>query len=916
MNKRTGSWSILEAICLLAVLLPCMACVSCGRSTNPSIGNAETSGLLRASDSDLPLEAYSPNELLVEFRSGIDREELEAAGIDTSQPIPARRNAVLRKDVNCELLAVEIATRFGLELDNQVFLGRTRIAEFRLSDGQDMQETLQQIREAFAGFILSVSQSTLAIPAFTPDDPDYNNSGKSGGPQWYLHAMEFDEAWDVSLGDPAVLVAVIDSGCNMQHEELAGQVLDPATQFPEIEADIVNGNASIEDSYGHGTAVCGLICAATDNGRTIAGAAPGVSVLPIKATNDWLDFTIGNYIEAGYLAQQLGVDILVQSFTIYGNDSTVHGMVQDLSEDGMLLVAAAGNDADSADNWPAAWPEVLSVGAVDIGDSRSSFSNLAASVEVAAPGRDIRICGHQFNSGALAYGMEQGTSLATPLVAAAAALLWSAQPELDAGRVRELMALSGRPSTGFEGNVSVVDAGALLNLQPGLRLPELPGMILRGKNHISAGELLAPDSAQLFVAGQLSDERTAAPWSFQLDTEAALLSSAAVQLLSQFGAGQYSDEAWVLVDNTEGTYPLSEDAEAGFGNLAYFDAGQAQQQVRIGLENQFLPDWTEQSVKLYGKGQWQRIEGDSASGSHSWYCGELAKQEYDRDEFDCLVTSRLDLSGAVEPVLRFSQHYNIQDDEFGYDRASVLASTDNGETWTLLSGEGHPGWFSGYQADWELVEIPLDAYIGQTLHICFSFQSDSLLAGEQAGQPEGWWLDDIYVGEASAGSALFSLLSPQADSVYGAVNGQTGISLLLEGLQGVASMRYEIDYIPLGADRGEDQLVNSKNLTGVNIQVNSLTRPNQRFWLRATAYDADGEAGQSRLLPLYLFNRPGDVNADWLVDGNDEQLLRQSIGLKAADQGWLPWMDADQDGVVTELDLAAVAYHWTDPDGS
>ncbi|MCB1216044.1 S8 family serine peptidase [bacterium] len=816
----------------------------------------------------------------------------------------------MRNDRNCELLAAEIALRLNLQRGSEVYLGSTRIAEFRLGAGQDMQAVLQSIRSEFGEFILSAKQSTLAIPAFEPDDPDYLASGSFGGPQWYLHSMNFDEAWDVSLGEASVMVAVVDSGCNLQHEELAGQVLDPAAAFPEIEADLVNGDASIEDAHGHGTAVCGLLAAATDNGRTLAGAAPGIGVLPIKVTNDWLDFSIGKYLEAGYLAQQLGAGILLQSFTIYGDDQVVHGMLQDLQESGMLLIAAAGNDADGNPNWPAAWPEVLSVGAVDSLGQRSGFSNHSPSVELAAPGEQIRICGHQFNSGSLAYPTQQGTSLAAPLVAAAAGLLWSSRPELESGRVRELLALTGRSSTGFEHAVPVVDAGALLSLSPGLRLPELPGMVLSGSQPLEAAVLLEPDSAELLLGGTLVDSLDTAPWQFTLDTSSSLFSARSLELRSHAGSASFTDSRLVLVDNTPGSYPLSDGAEQAAGSLLYFDAALASQQLRLALENQFLPDWTEQSVRQYGAGRWQRTDLDSASGSQSWYCGELDSLEYDRDEFDCLVTARIDLSTATSPVLRFSQHYNVQDDDFGYDRLSVLASTDNGASWTLLAGDGHPGWFSGYQAEWKSVEIPLDAYIGEQLHICFSLQSDSLLAGEQAGQPEGWWLDEIYVGEAVSGTAQFSLASPLAGSVFGAVNGSNVVAVHPQDVQDVASFRYELDYIPLGADRGEDLRLDSANLAGVNIQISSLTRPNQQFWLHVTALDADDKAGQSLLVPLYLFNRPGDVNADWQVDGADELLLRQSIGLTAADSGWLPWMDWDQDGIVSERDLAPVGYYW------
>ncbi len=911
--------------CLLALLLS--ACHGSGADISSQLEDVRADSMLSvelypedppegnalplAGSRSLPPQAYADDHIVVFFRNDLTAAELATAGIGIELPIPVRRNPQLRNDQACELLAEVIGRELAIDTGSQVYSGRTRMVEYRLAPGQAPDSVLAEMTMKYGDFIMDAAASQLVLPAFAPDDPDFSNSGKSGGPQWYLHAMDFDDAWEHTLGDNSVLLAVLDSGCNLQHEELSGQVIDPASEFPEIEADIANGNASIEDSYGHGTAVCGILAAATDNGRTLAGAAPGCGVVPIKTTNDWLDFTIGRYIEGGYLAQQIEADILVQSFTIWEANPAVHNMLLDLRDSGMLLLGAAGNDGDADDNWPAAWPEVISVGSTEIGDTRSSFSNFASSVELAAPGRDIRICGHQFNSGALAYLTEQGTSLSTPLVAAAAALLWSEQPGLDAPRVRELLALTGRPATGFPHSVPVVDAGALLDLQPGLNLPTLPGMIATGDLAFSAGVLLEPHSASLLLDGMELQTLGNAPWDFSVPTAGKLFSAALLSLRSEFAGEQNLSETQILIDNTSGVYPLQDDAELPGGQLAYFDAGQAQQQVRLSIENQFLPDWTEQSVKQFGQGRWQRSDLDAATGEYCWYCGDLATQEYDRDDFDCLVTARIDLSSASLPVLRFTQRFNVQDDGFGYDRLSVLASADNGASWELLTGEGHPGWFSGYQSSWETVEIPLDSFTGESLHICFSLQSDSLLAGEQAGQPEGWWLDDIYVGEAGGGQAEFNLLSPDASTVYGRVNGQQSIAILLSDISNVASMHYQLDCRPFGRNDGEDIVVNSTSPAGINLILNSIERPNQTAWLSLAAYDSLGLAGRSRLLPVLIFNLPGDVNADGLVDAADEQLLRQHMLLDADDPGWQPFLDADLDGRVTELDLAAIAYHWT-----
>jgi subtilisin family serine protease len=874
-------------------------------------------GIPLAGSRDLPPEAYAPHSITLFFRQGITLAELQAGRIAiVPGAASAAPNALLRQDPACEFLADDIASHFGIELTNQVYLGRTRMAAFRLPESIDQERLLTELQTGYGNFIVDAAASQTGQPCFTPNDPDYLMSGSHGGPLWGLHAMDFKRAWDLGTGSESILIATLDSGANMQHEELLGQLVDPAIEWPEITADIVNHDNTIEDSHGHGTGMASLISAAFNNGRTVAGGAPGCRHLSIKITNNWAsDFTIASLLEGGYLAGELGVDILSMSFTIFEASPAVHDMLLDLSESGMLLLAAAGNDGDQTDNYPAGFPEVISVGSSDIGDVRSSFSNGGPGVELAAPGRDLRVCGWQFNSGALAYSVEFGTSLSTPLAAAAAGLLWSAHPELDAGEIRSRLALSGRPTSGFGHGVPHVDIGALLNdFNGALLLPELPGMIVSAELQISGQVVEQPPQARLLLGSEILDELTAAPWQFSASTESRLIGAELLSLESGSELQPYLDAALVLVDNTVGVYPLLDGAEQASGLLTYFDAGQAQRSVRLALENQFAPDWTDESVQMQGQGRWQRIADDSADGTMSWYCGMVDAMEYDGSEFDCLVSSRIDLTAAVTPLLRFSQHYNVQSSEFGYDRLSVHISSDNGASWGLLSlAGGAPAWFSGYQPNWQILEIPLQDYNGEHVHICFSLQSNSELSGENSSQPAGCWLDEIYVGEVDASAvARFSLDSPAADDLFGSVPGRSSVPVQLQELQNLATVQYRLDLRPFGKNSGEDLLHGPVPGTALNLNLSSELRTNQRAWLSILSTNQSGQSGQGMLIPLYIFSKPGDANADGLVDIRDVQLIGSSVGMTQQSQGWSPFLDSDLDGFVTELDQAVVGYYWND----
>ena len=879
------------------------------------IDGDEAQAIPLAGSRDLPPEAYSRDSITVFFRNDIALTELQEAGI-AIQPGPATlaANALLRNDPACEYLAQDIAVQLGLMLTNQVYMGRTRMAAFRIPAGIDIPRLLDELRSSYAEFIVDAAASQLGRACFAPDDPDYLMSSEIGGPLWGLHTMDFGRAWELGTGDVQIMICTLDSGVNMQHEELLGRLIDPAVSFPEVTADIVHHDTSIEDNHGHGTAMAGLVSAAFDNGRSVVGGAPGCSQLPIKITDDYSsDFTIANVIEGGYLARQLGVDILSMSFTIWEASPAVQAMLQDLDDAGMLLLAAAGNDGTESDNYPAGFPEVISVASTDIGDGRSSFSNDGPGVELAAPGRDLRICGNQFNSGALAYSIQFGTSLSTPLVAAAAGLQWSAHPELTTAELRSQLALSGAPSSGFGHVVPRVDIGALLNAYSGaLLLPTLTGMIVTGEISLTAQQLEVPQSTRLLLGDEVLAERTEAPWQFAGPSDSRLIGAVPLTLESGSALQPYSDSALIFVDNTAGTYPLLDGAEIENGLLSYYDAGLAQRSVRLALENQFAPDWTEQSVREEGHGKWQRIADDSSGSSKSWYCGMPDSMEYDSSEFDCLLTARIDLMNTSDPVLRFRQHFNVQDSEFGYDRASVLASTDNGASWELLRlVDDSPAWFSGFQPDWRPVELPLADYAGQVLHICFCLQSDSAISGEQTGQPSGWWLDDIYLGNSDqSGMADFDMEEPLPYSLYGTVNGLELIDIKLAESANLLGTRISLDCRPFGVDNGEDLEQAGLGSVPATINIAELLRPNQTAWLLVGGTNSDGIPGRSYLLPLYIFNQPGDVNADMMVDERDALLIRDSVGIGASDPAWRPFLDADLDGQVTELDLSAVGYHW------
>lgn len=244
--------------------------------------------------------------------------------------------------------------------------------------------------------------------------------------QWGLDRIQAPKAWEEASGSSKVTVAVIDTGVDYTHPDLAGRV-DTANDI-----DYVNGDKDARDDQGHGTHVAGIIAAKLDT-QGIAGVTgeQNVKILPLKALDDNGEGDLYDIATAIMDAADLGADVINLSLGAEledGQDApqTLTDAIDYAMEKGSLVVAAAGNDAANADRYvPASIPGVVTVSAVDTGLGLADFSNYGSSVDVAAPGVDIL---STYPGGRYAYA--SGTSQAAPFVSGVAALLKANEPDL------------------------------------------------------------------------------------------------------------------------------------------------------------------------------------------------------------------------------------------------------------------------------------------------------------------------------------------------------------------------------------------------------------------------------------------------------------------------------------------------------
>ncbi|MDH2412189.1 S8 family serine peptidase [Streptomyces chitinivorans] len=306
--------------------------------------------------------------------------------------------------------------------------------------------------------------------------------------QWYLDAMRAEEMWKVSTGE-GVKVAVIDSGVNDSTDALQGQVL------PGEDMTGTQGEAT-DDYLGHGTDMAEVIAGTGKNG-SVQGLAPGVKIVPYRIPLKGLGSKLkaDGYVKAIRAAADSEAKVISMSFGGSYYDSAGAEAVEYALSKGKLLFASVGNDAEGKNKprYPASYPGVVGVGATDEKGEVTGFSQYGVNVDLSAPGSEMPgWCDKSFQKYCVRDG---GTSAATALASASAALIWAKNPDWTANQVlRVLVDTAGRKDR-KEGASSVyIGYGAVrprIHLLEGKGDPGDPGV-----NPIEATEpTLSPEAS-------------------------------------------------------------------------------------------------------------------------------------------------------------------------------------------------------------------------------------------------------------------------------------------------------------------------------------------------------------------------------------------------------------------------------------
>ncbi len=392
---------------------------------------------------------YVPDEILVKFKPG------------------ARENAINK-----------INSDFGTSVKSTLLSGTKVLKISSNKTVEEMVETYCSLPE-----VEYAEPNYIAHAFMVPNDPFYSY-------QWHLDndiygGINMEPAWDISTGT-GVVVAVLDTGVAYENYSIYCQAPDLAGTTFVPGYDFVNNDAHPNDDEGHGTHVAGTIAQTTNNDYGVAGVAFDCSIMPVKVLNE-TGYGAYSWITNGiYYATDNGADVISMSLGGPAPSSTLEAAVAYAYNNGVTVVAAAGNEYQHGNppQYPAAYDDyVIAVGATRYDETRSYYSNTGDYLDLTAPGGDITVDqnGDGYGDGVLqqtfsggdpcnfGFWFYQGTSMATPHVSGVAALLIAngvTGPDNVRNRLESTAEDKGIPGWDEEYGWGLVNATAALRGRP------------------------------------------------------------------------------------------------------------------------------------------------------------------------------------------------------------------------------------------------------------------------------------------------------------------------------------------------------------------------------------------------------------------------------------------------------------------
>jgi thermitase len=356
------------------------------------------------------------------------------------------------KTTQAQAVLDQLNTAFGAKAVGRIpEIGVTHL-QVRPQGGLALLEHLRNRSDVeFAEFDAPVQ----AMQTFVPDDSyysaQYSSSHYGNVDQWAPPAVSAPEAWGGTLGDRSIVIAIVDTGVDDTHPDLASKIVGEYSYV-----------GSIKDGFGHGTHVAGIAAAATNNNIGVAGMCPNCGILSVKVLDDQGSGYMSDVASGITYAASHGARVISMSLGGSSRSETLHGALDYAIANNALPVCAMGNSGSSSNTpEPAYWHDCLSVIATDQNGAKASFSNYGVKADVAAPGVAVlstmptypvtltTAYGYSMNYDALS-----GTSMATPMVAGVAGLVLSQNPNLTPGQVAGIIEASSGDGSSWSSSLA------------------------------------------------------------------------------------------------------------------------------------------------------------------------------------------------------------------------------------------------------------------------------------------------------------------------------------------------------------------------------------------------------------------------------------------------------------------------------
>ncbi|MNS32190.1 Thermophilic serine proteinase precursor [compost metagenome] len=382
-------------VATLSVVATALSLAGCGVGT-PFTGN--TNGTPNAAVN----AAAVPGEILVKFRPGISSNSVKA-----------------------------MSAQLGMKQVGSV----NRLGVVTMKVTGDAKATIAKLQQN--GNVLYAEPNYMAYASDFKIEKVVNDPRLAE--QWAINKISAPAAWDVNMGSKKTLLAIVDTGVDYNHPDLAGRV--------DKGYDFINNDEDAMDDQGHGTHCAGIAAAGTNDGVGIAGLAPGVSILAVKVLSASGGGSYESVASGITYAADRGAHVISMSLGGGASSQAIQDAVNYAISKGSLVVAAMGNNGRESKSYPAACDGVMAIGATDVNDAKASFSQYGSWISVGAPGHNIlsTIPGNK-------YAVYSGTSMATPYAAGLASLVKSQFPSMTAAQIKAKIEKSATDvgETGFD----------------------------------------------------------------------------------------------------------------------------------------------------------------------------------------------------------------------------------------------------------------------------------------------------------------------------------------------------------------------------------------------------------------------------------------------------------------------------------